>query len=431
MLAILLVGLATAVGSLAGFSAGEQARRMELTRQAGLSLAEQFNLGVADLESGNYDIARQRFEFVLAQDPNFPGVTDKLAEAMAILYATATPTPRPSATATITATATRDLRPMEDLFAEAQSAAVAGNWSAVIDSLVNLRKEDPDYQVADADGLLYLALRSRGVIKILDESNLEGGIYDLTLAERFGPLDAEANQAREFARMYLIGSGFWEAYPERAVYWFGQVASAAPYLRDASGWTARERYRAALIQYGDFLLNSEKPCEAEEQYELALGIRDDGQLGAKLVEASHACEPPTPTATLTLLPSETPTFTPTVEFTPVPPTVTPTVPPVITDTPEPVVTDTPVPTTEAPPPVTDTPVPTTPAPPPATDTPVPTTEAPPPATEPPLPSETPTSEPTTAALPTQETPAENQALPTQAQDSQFPGTPQPTGENSS
>ena len=53
------------------------------------------------------------------------------------------------------------------------------------------------------DGLLYLSLRSRGVQKIYKERNLQGGIYDLAVAEKFGPIDLEANNARNLARFYL------------------------------------------------------------------------------------------------------------------------------------------------------------------------------------------------------------------------------------
>ena len=331
-LAVLLLGITTVIGGLAGFQSGDQARQDQETAQIGNSLQEQYELGLQDLESGEYELARQRFEYILNQDPNFPGVAEKLAQAMQILYATATPTPLPP---TATPSPTPDMRPIEDLFTQARALTTNEDWNGVIDTLTNLRKVDRAYRVAEVDGMLYLALRSRGIHKILNESNLEGGIYDLALAEQFGPLDVEADAARNWARIYIIGSAFWEAIPEQAVYYFGQVASAAPYLRDASGWTARERYRGALVQYGDQLASRGEGCDALEQYERAQSIRAEESVHPKLAAAYELCYPPTPTP---LPETETPTITPTETVALPTPTLEPppteALPPTDTSTPE-------------------------------------------------------------------------------------------------
>jgi hypothetical protein len=106
-----------------------------------------------DFQAGQYDLAIQRFRYVLGQDASFPGAADKLAEAMQILYATATPTPLPP---TPTLTPTPDLRPVEELFNLANSQFTGGDWSGAIDTLVNLRKADPAYRVVQVDGMLYI-----------------------------------------------------------------------------------------------------------------------------------------------------------------------------------------------------------------------------------------------------------------------------------
>jgi hypothetical protein len=180
----------------------------------------------------------------------------------------------------------------------------------VIETCIALRREDPSFHVVEVDSLLYRALQSRGVDKIRKSSNLEGGIYDLSLAENFGPLDATAQGWRNLARLYLIGSSFWEVYPEQAVYFFGQVASGAPFLRDASGWTARERYRASLIHYGNQLAAQEQWCAAQEQYTLALAIRPESPIESRATDVSYQCVLPTQiAASLTMAPSPTSTAT--------------------------------------------------------------------------------------------------------------------------
>jgi tetratricopeptide (TPR) repeat protein len=372
-----------------------------------LSIKEQFDLGVTDFQAGRLDLARQRFEYVLQHDPAYPGAADQLAQVMAILFATATPTPVPP---TVTPTPTHDFRPVEQLFSQAQSQFASSDWNGAIDTLLALRQADINYNVAQVDGMLYLALRNRGLQKITEQSNLEGGMYDLSLAERFAPLDKDSANYRNLARLYMIGSSFFGASPEQAVYYFSMVAAAAPYLRDASGWTARERYRASLIQLADAQAAREDWCTAQENYDLANSIRVDAGTQDKAANAQERClaatvTPPSATPSLTLTPTPTGTFVPQPTATqPQLPSATPSPsqPPAAT-TPPPVETQPPVATT---PPPSETPtVPpdiATPTPPPvSTDTPPP---PPPSDTPPPPPSDTP------AVAPTDQPPAPSDGL---------------------
>ena len=321
-----LIAFAVVAGALAGYQSGTQSQNATATMLSASSLGEQFELALSDMNEGRYEVAYQRLEYVIAQDPSYPGVTEKMAEVMTILFATATPTP-PLATGT--PTPTRDLRPVEEMFKHAQGLLTEQKWTETIETLVTLRKEDPAYQTARVDGMLFISLRQRGVDKIWKEGNLEGGIYDLALAARFSPLDSQADSAREMARLYLFGSSFWEVYPEQAVFYFSQVAAAAPGLRDASGWTASQRYREALIQYGDQLMTKQTWCEAQKQYELALSMGADATLEEKTRNATLQCSPPSETPTST---GETPTPTSPFDATPTP-TATFGVPPTATNTP--------------------------------------------------------------------------------------------------
>ncbi len=382
------------IGALSGYrSAQGEAARLQAT-QGVLSLKEQFDLGMADFQAGQLDLARQRFEYVLQKDPSYPGAADQLAQVMAILFATATPTPAP---ATVTPTPTRDFRPVEQLFSQAQAQFASSDWNGAIDTLLALRQADLHYNVVQVDGMLYLSLRNRGLQKITEQSNLEGGMYDLSLAERFAPLDKDSSNYRNLARLYMIGSSFFGASPEQAVYYFSMVAAAAPYLRDASGWTARERYRASLIQLADLQASREDWCAAQGNYELADSIRSDADTQEKAAAARDKCleatiTPPTATPTLGLTPTPTPTGT----FAPEP---TATQPPAATPSPS----QPPVATTQPPVATTQPPVATT-------QPPVATTQPPPPTnTPPPPPSDTPTTPPDiatdTPAPPPSDTPA--------------------------
>lgn len=382
------------MGATGGYLSAQQDWQRTLVAGRVLSLSEQYTLGLQDMQEQRYDLAQQRFEFVLSKDPNFPGVAEKLAEVIQIQSATATPSPIP---ATGTPTPTRDLRPVDALFTTIRELFGQGDWEGSVNAIVSLRQADSQYHVAEVDGMLYRSLRNRGLRKIREDGNLEGGIYDLTLAERIGPLDIEAITQRDLARYYMMGSSFWEVYPEQAVYYFGLVASAMPSMRDATGWTAAARYRAALIQYGDQLAGAEDWCSAQAQYELAFSYAGDADLQSTMEFAANKCNPPTDTPPpVTEIPTETETPTPTlVDF--FTPTATATIPATATTLPSATIEDTASPSIE--PTVTPTTesTPTT----SPTDTPVPTQEPSPAATD--TQSASPTDLPTQTLSPTPET----------------------------
>ncbi len=313
LLAALLFAFAGTLGALAGYQEGKQ---QLAGRQVGSDIdlvQEQFDLGVQDYEAGRYDFARQRFEYVIAFAPDdYPLAWSLLGEILAIQNATATFTSVPAtqtATPTITITPTRDLSGVDSIFNRAQTLLAARDWDAAIEALVVLRDEELYYRVVEVDDSLFAALRNRGEQKILILGDLEGGIYDLTLAEKFGPLDYQATVYRDWARLYLSAVGYWEAYPEQAVKYFGQIAAALPGLRDGSGWTALERYRLSLIHYGDQLASEDQWCQAQSQYELALAIRQLEDVALTLTQAAYICSPPTWTFTPSPAPSGTATIT--------------------------------------------------------------------------------------------------------------------------
>jgi hypothetical protein len=363
LIGAVFLATAVAIGGLAGYYVGNSARDAAIQSSSQLSVQEQFDLGVQDLQAGNYEVALQRFEYVVSVDPSYPGVTEYLSQAMQVVYTTATPVP---GIAEPTPTATRDARPVLELFDQAINLIINQDWTSGLDTLINLRKEAPELNTARVDGLLYLALRSRGVQKILEEANLVAGTYDLALADNFGPLDRDAKNAQEWARLYMVGLSFWEVHPEQAVNYFGQLAAAAPFLSDSSGWTAMDRYRVALITYGDYLAQRNDWCAAYEQYSASLAIRYDATVETTAKQAEEKCLGITPTITAgTASPSPTITLpgnTPSPSATqgvpatsPVPPTTTvPGTTPTSTKQ-NPTATTQAAPTTAAPPATTEPP----------------------------------------------------------------------------
>jgi hypothetical protein len=223
------------------------------------------------------------------------------------------------------------LRGVEELFTQAQQKIAASDWDGAQAVLDSLRKKNPDYQTIQVDGMYYILLRNRGMDKILVQHNLEGGIYDLSLAERFGPLDNTAAGLRNFSRVYLTGASLWGVDWEKVVYYFQQLAVTLPNLSDSSNYTAAQRYYLALIEYGKVLLTKDKPCDAQIQFDLAWAISPADNFRDSRKDATDRCnasKPPTPD-----LSTPTPSFTPEGGATEPPPTDTPTPEPSPTDTP--------------------------------------------------------------------------------------------------
>jgi tetratricopeptide (TPR) repeat protein len=283
LLALLLVAGASAYG---GYLSGiDQRTSLEATQVAG-EVARQFQLGLEDLQAGRFEVARDRFEYVIQYNPAYPGVTERLAEVLLELNTTATPTAVP----TPTLTPTVDLRSAEEMFSQAQVLLADEKWSEGLETLLKLRKEEPAYQTVEVDSLLYVALRNRGVYRILNEADLEGGTYDLALAERFGPLDVEASNMRTWADWYVTGVSFWGLDWGQAAFFFGQLIPVAPNLRDSSNFTATERFRQASIEYGDQLAEEGEWCAALEQYEAAFALGSDPQLEPTVADVAGECD---------------------------------------------------------------------------------------------------------------------------------------------
>jgi len=172
-----------------------------------------------------------------------------------------------------------------------------------LEALDTIRKLDPTYKTAQVDGMYYFALRNNGFDLITKEGNLEGGIYYLTLAERFGPLDNTANGLREGARAYITGASFWELDWKQAVDIFSQVGLGWPSLWDGT-MTASQRYYNASMRYGDELFLKNDFCGAYEQYVNAMSMGNLDSVSAKNYnDADIGCHPPT--ATLEVTPTET------------------------------------------------------------------------------------------------------------------------------
>ncbi len=358
--------IAISVGGFLGYRQGINDRILRLSSEVAMAAATQFQLGLDDMANDRYEMARGRFVYVIKIDPTFPGVKEKLTEVLIALI----PTTIPTATLTPTPafTPTPDMRGEEELFNQIKKLLADKNWDSAIVNIESLRTKNLKYKTIEVDGFYFIALRNRGVDKILRQGDLEGGTYDLALAERFGPLDRDADSYRLYARYYVTGASFWQVDWEKATYYFGQVAPFLPNLRDSSNVFAIDRYRQAASKFAEKLLSDGDSCRASKLLDTIFQNNyRNATVEPLATSAWNKChpptetpQPPTPTPTLTPSLSATPTRLtpggPTSTFTPTTsgPTVTPppstaTLPPAATPTGS-LKTSTPTPTATTPPP---------------------------------------------------------------------------------
>ncbi len=284
LILIVLVALAIFGGYQAGLSIRKENRASVVSQQLG----EQYEYALVDIQFGRYENAQQRLQFIIANDPSFPGAQEKLTQVLVSMNA---PTP----TVTPSLTPTPDFSGAEQAFAQAQQLITAQDWPGAIGALDEMRKLDPTYQTSLVDGMYYFALRNYGYDLITKQGNLEGGIYQITLAERFGMLDRDTNALRQGARVYLIGASFWELDWKQAVDYFQQVYSGYANLWDGTQ-TAAQRYWYASMRYGDQLFATQDYCNAVDQYKNAESVAPLDNTAAEGYNKSYRqCYPATAT----------------------------------------------------------------------------------------------------------------------------------------
>jgi hypothetical protein len=270
---------------LGGYGSGISVRKHTADSLQAQELGTQFQYALVDIQFQRYANARQRLEYILKKDSSFPGAQQKLTEVLVLSNA---PTP----TITPSLTPTPDFSGAEQAFSQAQQLVAAQDWPGALGALDQIRKLDKTYRTSQVDGMYYFALRNYGYNLITKQGNLEGGIYYFTLAERFGPLDRDANGLRTGARYYLIGASFWELDWKQALYYFDQVYRGWSGLWDGT-MTASQRFYYASMRYGDELAETD-PCGAVTQYDNAQAIAAlDQQAAAGYAKAYRKCYPPT------------------------------------------------------------------------------------------------------------------------------------------
>ena len=315
--AILIVLFALGGGGI-GYLSGIQQRISKENEEVITQAAIHFQYGLQQMDAGNYELARTQLEYVLQIYPDFPGIKEKYTEVMVKLGSSVAP-----ADQIVQPTPTVDTRGAEAIFIQTAQEIQTQQWALAIQSLEALRNEDYTYRTIEVDGMYYTALRYRAVEYIINEGNLEEGLYFLALLEKYAPLDHDSVNYANWARLYITGASSWDIDWAQVVKNFGDLSAAFPNMHDGTGWTATDRYLKGSEFYGDLLASEEKHCEAITQYQNVLNYSALENIQEKYNQSYLKCYPPTavpePTATdaPVLAPTETPTESPT-ESPPIP-----------------------------------------------------------------------------------------------------------------
>ncbi len=262
--------LVVAAGSIAGAVAGERLHTERQQASIGAFNLEQLQLAAADIQDGNYKRAVERLESILKNDPNFPGAEQMREQALRAMNATPTPLP----TATQVPSPTPDAPRAEQLLAQAKQEFVDRKYAEMIGTLLTLKVEVPGYQPERVDGLLWVGLRYQGVHLIKETNHLTEGMYYLDLAANYAPLDKEAVDQMESAKLFLAvyQSAYYYRNKDIEKSWplFAQAVSIRPSYND----NLIRDYADILVQNGDAWVNT-NACRAWGFYNMALEQKPD------------------------------------------------------------------------------------------------------------------------------------------------------------
>jgi len=251
---------------------------------------EHYNKGISHMQQGELELAIREFEAVLLLEPKHDRAITKLAEAREGQQVAAEPT----ATAT---TASED-QTLAKVFDDLRIANDNRDWPTVFTLADEMVARDPTYRRAEVDQILFGAYYASGQ-ELVQQDRMKEALRLFDRALELQPDNAEVQQARKLAVLYMNGMAYWGADWATTLENLVPLYELAPDYRDV-----RQRTHDAYVYYGDFLAEREDWCAAEKQYGLALEIVPSSALFDKRQETIGYCsrQPSPPAADITLTP---------------------------------------------------------------------------------------------------------------------------------
>lgn len=267
LLLIACIGGSLLIPSGLGFFAGYQ----QLQAQNHENAIQHFQRGLGYLAENYPELAYTEFQISLRYDSSYDPAREKLIELQPSVGDLGTPGPA------------EDDRVAAAMFDEAQVLIKNKQWSAAINRLEQLRALKPTYRPQEATDLLYQAYVAGGKEAVAaTQIELARERFDAALALR--NTDPEVQRQRDLAVLYLDG--------QQAVGYKWDVAVqkfAALYQQDPNYDDVKTRLVDAYNQYGDLAMKQNAWCLAAKEYDGALAIVKDPQIGDKRAQAMGLC----------------------------------------------------------------------------------------------------------------------------------------------
>lgn len=279
---------------LVAWDRGQDQKTQEEQTALDTELEKQMNLARDEVAAGNYNLAVRRLEWVLEQNPAYPGAATLMEQAQANLSNPATPTPMLRATITPDAEqmVPTDLEPAEAL-TDLEQVIEQQQWEEAITAITAFQSRYPDFERRQTDTMLYNAYLNLGQQYVMGDQ-VELGLFYFDQAEKLGDLPIEAEDQRTWADLYLVGISYYGVDWGTAAFYFRGLCAAAPFYQDAC-----VKLHEVLVAYADqYTLNLDY-CPAEVLYSEANQISSNSAVIEKLQEARNQCLEATPTPTVT------------------------------------------------------------------------------------------------------------------------------------
>jgi TolB protein len=286
LIVVLLVVYVLVLGGK-GVYDGLRDRALESRRFA----QEHYELGVAQLEAGQYELAIAELELALRHDSSLVDARTRLQEAIELVQAQGTPTSETRQDAA------------RLLYAQAVDLYEAGDLALAVAMLDELRGLDADYQRENVDTMLSKAHYQLG-LNAVAENRLGDAISHFEAVLAINPADEDAQDQLNLADLYAAALSNWERDWSATIQALKGLYALAPDYKDVES-----RLRDAYVLRAEAAAENEDWCQAGDDYASAVEIlpvermvdlRDDAQIRC---QATVEAPPPTPTSRATATPA--------------------------------------------------------------------------------------------------------------------------------
>lgn len=263
------------------------------------SAEEHYQLGLARLESGNYELAVAEFELAMQLHPSLPGLQSRLLEAKQLALAQLSPTSEAR----------------QDAAAQLYQRGVALNnnrdWAQVVAVLDELQGIEPSYEQDNVTLMLSTAHYNLGM-EALGYGQLEEAATHLQAVldkEGDGALKEDAQEQLNLLSLYTVAMNHWERDWAAAIQALKGLHALAPDYLDV-----KTRLHNAHIFYAQEHAGLGDWCRASEEYAAAAALFPLETTVDSRDEAAFRCqataEAPTPVSTGQPAATATPATTP-------------------------------------------------------------------------------------------------------------------------